>query len=155
MRRARGLRFCMNKRRVLFICTHNSARSQMAEAWLKRIGGDDFEVESAGLEAGTVKPLVIEAMREVGIDLSAKTTQTVFDVYRSGRLVHYVIALCDEEKAERCPVFPGVVKRVRWDVPERPRGMATSEEQLAHVRAVRDLIRERVEAWVTERRSEG
>ena len=137
-------------KRVLFFCTHNSARSQMAEAWLNQIGGDAFEAESAGLEPGTLKPVVVEAMREVHIDLSAKTTQTVFEVFKSGRRFDYVVALCDEDKAERCPIFPGVVKRLHWEVPERPKGTATKEEQLAHVRGVRDLIRQRVEAWVAE-----
>jgi len=137
-------------KRVLFFCGHNSARSQMAEAWLKHLGGGSFEVESAGLEAGTVKPLVIEAMGEVGIDLSAKTTQTVFEVFKSGRHFDYVVALCDREKAERCPVFPGMVKRLHWDVPERRKGTATKEAQLAHVRTVRDLIKQRVDAWVEE-----
>lgn len=137
-------------KRVLFFCTHNSARSQMAEAWLNDIEGDAFEAESAGLEPGTVKPVVIEAMREVGIDLSAKTTQTVFDVLKSGRRFDYVIALCDKERAKRCPVFPGVVKRLHWPIPERPTGTATKEEQLAHVRTVRDLIKQQVEVWVAE-----
>ena len=140
----------MSKKRVLFICTHNSARSQMAEAWLKEIGGDAFEVESAGLAPGTLKPAVIEAMREVNIDLSAKTTQTVFDVFKSGRRLDYVVALCDTERAERCPVFPGIKERLHWDVPERPKVTGTKEAQLAHVRMVRDLIRERVAAWVAE-----
>jgi arsenate reductase len=80
----------------------------MAEAWLRQIGGDRFEVESAGLEPGTMKPVVVEAMGEVGIDLSSKTTQTVFDVFNAGRRFDYVVTLCDEKKAARCPTFPGV-----------------------------------------------
>jgi arsenate reductase len=137
-------------KRVLFFCTHNSARSQIAEAWLNHIGGSAFEAESAGLEPGTLKPVVVEAMREVDIDLSAKTTQTVFEVFKSGRRFDYIVALCDKGKAERCPVFPGVVKRLHWDVPERPKVAVTKDEELAHVRGVRDLLKKRVEAWVAE-----
>jgi arsenate reductase len=141
---------CMMKTRVLFICTHNSARSPMAEAWLRELGGEAFEVESAGLEPGALKSSVVEAMREVNIDLSRKTTQTVFDVFKAGRRFDYVIMLCDEKKAERCPVFPGMTKRLHWDIPERPKTPITKEEQLAHVRGVRDLLREQIQAWVSE-----
>ncbi len=140
----------MAKRTVLFICTHNSARSPMAEAWLRQIGGDRFEAESAGLEPGTMKPLVVEAMLEAGIDLSTKTTQTVFDVLNAGRRFDYVVTLCDEKKAERCPIFPGGTKRLHWSIPERVKTTQTKEQQIAHVRTVRDLIKSRVEAWVAE-----
>lgn len=137
-------------KRVLFICTHNSARSQIAEAWLKRLGGAGFEVESAGLEPGILKPLVIEAMQEAGIDLSSKTTQTVADVLKSGRRFDYVIAFYDQKKAGQCPTFPGEVTRRHWEIPERPKTPASKEEQLAHVRSVRELIKQRVEAWLAE-----
>jgi arsenate reductase (thioredoxin) len=112
--------------------------------------GDAFESESAGLEPGTLKPVVVEAMREVDIDLSGKTTQTVFEVFESAQRFDYVVALCDKAKAGRCPVFPGVVKHLHWDVPERPKVAVTKDEELAHVRGVRDLIKQRVEAWVAE-----
>lgn len=137
-------------KRVLFICTHNSARSQIAEAWLKRLGGAGFEVESAGLEPGTLKPLVIEAMQEAGIDLSRKTTRTVADVLKSDRRFDYVITFYDEKKAGQCPTFPGEVTRLHWDIPERPKTPVPREEQLAHVRRVRELIKQRVEAWLAE-----
>jgi len=122
----------------------------MAEAWLREIAGDRFEVESAGLEPGTIKPVVVDAMREVKIDLSQKTTQTVLDVQKSGRLFHYVIALCDRDKAERCPTFPGITERLHWDIPEHPKSPETKEKQMAHVRAVRDLIKSRVGMWISE-----
>src|SRR5579863_9989663 len=102
----------MNKTRVLFVCIHNSARSQMAEGLLKKLGGEAFEVGSAGLEAGTLNPLAIEAMREVGIDISKNKTKKVIDFVKSADLFHYVITVCDETSAERCPVFPGVTKRL-------------------------------------------
>ena len=140
----------MRKRRVLFFCVHNSARSQMAEAWLRHLGGEAFEVESGGLEPGTVKPLMIAAMREVDIDLSKKRTQSVFDVFKSGRTFDYVIALCDEANAKRCPVFPGAAKLLHWDFPERPKQRQVEAEQLPHFRKVRDLIKDRVTTWMTE-----
>ena len=95
------------KKKVLFICIHNSARSQMAEAWLNKICGDFFAAQSAGLEPGILNPLVVEVMREVGIDLSKKGTQRVFDVWKSGELFAYVITVCDESSAEQCPFFRG------------------------------------------------
>jgi len=87
------------KQRVLFICVHNSARSQMAEAFLDEICGDQFEAHSAGLEPGTLNPLAVEAMREIGIDISQKQTQSVFDVFKSGELFSYVITVCDETRS--------------------------------------------------------
>ena len=122
----------------------------MAEAWLNRLGGHAFAAESAGLEAGTMKPLVIQAMREAGMDLSTRGTQTVFEVLKSGRRFDYVVILCDPKRAERCPVFPGEAARMHWDIPERPKAPASLEDQLGHVRTVRDLIKTRVQAWVIE-----
>ena len=95
------------KKRVLFICVHNSARSQMAEAWLNTICGEYFEAQSAGLEPGTLNPLAVQVMAEAGIDISKKKTQAVFDVFVSGQLFAYVITVCDEASAEKCPIFAG------------------------------------------------
>ena len=106
------------KQKVLFICAHNSARSQMAEAFLNDICGDHFEAYSAGLEPGALNPMAVEAMREVGIDISHKGTQSVFDVFKSGELFAYVITVCDETSAERCPIFPGVTTRLHWSFPD-------------------------------------
>src|SRR5512143_3211653 len=108
----------MRKERVLFICIHNSARSQMAEAWLNELGGDRFEAESAGLEPGTLNPLVVEAMQEGGIDISRRPARSVFDVFKSGRMFAYVITVCDEANAERCPIFPGVARGQHWSFPD-------------------------------------
>ena len=140
----------MTKKRVLFFCTHNSARSQMAEAWLKQLGGSGFEAESAGLDPGTVKPLVIAAMQEAGIDISRNRTQSIFEVTKSGRRFDYVIGLCDAESAKRCPFFPGGARLLRWDFPERPKGTQAEQEQLAHFRKVRELIKDRVTGWLAE-----
>ena len=135
------------KSNVLFICIHNSARSQMAEASLNQICGDFLAAESAGLEPGILNPLVVEAMREIGIDISQKETRAVFDVFKSGKLFSYVITVCDETSAERCPIFPGVAKRLHWSFRDPSTLTGSHEEKLAGVREIRDEIREKVEAW--------
>ncbi len=136
----------MDKLRVLFICTHNSARSQMAEAFLRQFAGDSFEVESAGLEpAAQVNPLVVAAMAEVGIDLSGKKPQSVFDLFRAGRIYDYVITVCDAEGEGRCPIFPGLTRRWHWPFPDPASVTGTPEEQLEQVRAIRDQIRQHVQ----------
>jgi len=142
----------MAKQNVLFICVHNSARSQMAEAWLNHLCGDLFAAESAGLEPGTINPLVVEVMREVGIDLSQKKTQAVFDVWKSGKLFHYVIAVCAESEEKGCPIFPGVTTRLSWPFPDPSRVEVTEEERLQQVRKIRDDIRPRIEQWCEEMR---
>src|ERR1044071_6285474 len=91
------------KTRVLFLCIHNSARSQMAEAYLKKFGSDNFHVESAGLEKGTLNSLVIEVMNEDGIDISGNSTNDVFEFFKQGKNFHYVITVCDAEASESCP----------------------------------------------------
>ncbi len=138
------------KQKVLFICVHNSARSQMAEAFLNDICGDYFEAHSAGLEPGTLNPIAVEAMREVGIDISHKGTQSVFDVFKSGELFAYVITVCDETSAERCPIFPGVTTRLHWSFPDPAALTGTHKERLAGTRAIRDQIRDRIEMWCDE-----
>ena len=138
------------KKRVLFICIHNSASSQMAEAWLNQICGDQFEAQSAGLEPGTLNPLVVEAMAEVGIDISHKRTQRVSDVLESGTVFAYVITVCDESSAEKCPIFPGSAKRLHWGFPDPSVLTGAPEEKLAAVRTIRDQIRAKIEAWCDE-----
>jgi arsenate reductase (thioredoxin) len=138
------------KQKVLFICVHNSARSQMAEAFLNKICGDHFEAHSAGLEPGTLNPLAVEVMREVGIDISHKQTQSVFEVFKSGELFAYVITVCDETSAERCPIFPGVTTRLHWSFADPAVITGTREERLAGTRKIRDQIRARIETWCDE-----
>jgi arsenate reductase len=138
------------KKKVLFICVHNSARSQMAEAFLNLICPDYFEAHSAGLEPGVLNPLAVEAMREVGIDISKKKTQAVFDVFKSGQFFPYVITVCDETSAERCPIFPGVTKRLHWSFPDPAALTGTDQERLGGVRKIRDQIRARIEMWCDE-----
>src|SRR5437667_12171133 len=100
------------KKRVLFIYVHNSARSQVAEAWLNHICGEYFEAQSAGLEPGTLNPLAVQVMAEAGIDISKKETQAVFDVFISGQLFAYVITVGEEASSEQCPIFPGCATRL-------------------------------------------
>jgi arsenate reductase len=137
----------MPEEKVLFVCIHNSARSQMAEAFLKQLAGDRLEVESAGFKPAPINPLVVAVMQEIGIDLAANKTQRVFDLYRDGKLYSYVITVCDQAAAEKCPIFPGLVTRLHWSF-EDPAGFTgTWEERLEKTRKVRDAIRERVSEW--------
>ena len=132
---------------VLFVCVHNSARSQMAEAFLKQLAGDRLRVESAGFRPAPINPLVVAVMQEIGFDLSAKKTRKIFDLYRDGRLYSYVITVCDQAAAEKCPIFPGLVTRLHWSF-EDPAGFTgTWEERLEKIRKVRDAIQERVTDW--------
>lgn len=137
----------MQKGNVLFICVHNGARSQMAEAWLNRICGDRFAAQSAGLEPGTINPLVVEVMSEAGIDLSKKTTQAVFDVWKSGTMFEDVIAVCADAEAKGCPIFPGPTTRLHWPFPDPSQATGSRDEQLRKVRKIRDDIRVRIEEW--------
>ena len=130
--------------RVLFICVHNSARSQMAEAYLQRFCGEAAVVESAGLDPTALNPLVVAVMAEEGIDLSAKRTRRVFDLYRDGRLFDYVVTVCEEAIEEQCPVFPGVTRRLHLPFPDPAGLVGTDEERLEKVRDIRDRIRERM-----------
>jgi arsenate reductase len=138
------------RKKVLFICVHNSARSQMAEAWLNLLCPDHFEAHSAGLEPGVLNPLAIEAMHEVGVDICGKKTQAVSDVLKSGESFKYVVTVCDETSAERCPVFPSVATRLYWSFPDPSALTGTYEEKLDGTRKIRDQIRVRVEMFCGE-----
>jgi arsenate reductase len=140
----------MQKKRVLFICVHNSARSQMAEAFLNNICGDQFEAHSAGLEPGRLNPIVVEAMQEIGIDISNKSTQAVFDVFKSGKTFTFVVTVCDETSAERCPIFPGVTTRLHWSFPDPSALQGGHDEKLARTREIRDTIKAKIEQWCGE-----
>ena len=140
----------MKTQRVLFVCIHNSARSQMAEAFLNLAGGDRFEAESAGLEPGKINPLVVEVMREIGVDLSQKGTRDVFEVYRQGKQYDYVVTVCDEASGERCPVFPGAAARFHWSFEDPSSFTGSQKEKLAKTRMVRDQIRQRIVLFIKE-----
>lgn len=138
------------KPRVLFLCIHNSARSQMAAAFLKQVAGDRYQVDSAGLEPGKLNPLVVTAMRDAGIDISRNGTQSVFDLLNAGRTFEYVITVCDAASAERCPVFPGPAKRIAWSFADPSSFTGTDAERLSKTVAVREEIRDAVKTWVAE-----
>ena len=140
----------MEMKKVLFVCIHNSARSQMAEAWLNHLCGDRFEAESAGLEPGIINPLVITAMKEVGLDLSGKETRSVFDVFKSGKIFSYVITVCDESSAEQCPTFPGLAKRLHWSFIDPTTLQGTERDKLIIIREIRDDIRKAVEDFCAQ-----
>lgn len=137
----------MPKKRVLFVCIHNSARSQMAEAFLNLMAGDRFQAESAGIEPGKLNPVVIDAMRQIGIDISNNPTKSVASMIQRGTPFDYVITVCDETSAERCPFFPGSANRLHWSFAD-PSGFAGSfEERLSETARVRDQICQRVREW--------
>jgi len=138
------------KKKVLVICVHNSARSQMAEEYIRLYGSERFDVESAGLEPGELNPLVVEALKEEGIDISGKATQDVFDLYKQGRDYYHVITVCSKEAGERCPIFPGPTLRHYWPFPDPSAFEGSHDENLAKVREVRDAIKAKVKAFVED-----
>jgi arsenate reductase (thioredoxin) len=136
--------------KVLFLCVHNSGRSQMAEAFLKKYAGDRFEVESAGLEAGKLNPYVVRAMAEAGIDISRNATKGVWDLFRAGRVYQVVIAVCSKEAAERCPIFPGLSEKRHWPFDD-PAALEGSDDQImAGTRRIRDQIESAVKEFIAE-----
>src|SRR5690349_21642767 len=134
----------MDVKSVLFVCIHNSARSQMAEAFLKKHSRDLYVVESAGIEPGQLNPLVVEVMREVSIDISGNRTKGVFDFLEQGRRFDYVITVCDETSGERCPIFPGASERLHWTFEDPSSFTGSYQEQLIKTRAVREEIEHRI-----------
>ena len=138
----------MAKLKALFICGHNSARSQMAEAFLNDLAGDKIHAESAGLEPQPVNPLVVEVMAEIGHDLSRAKSDSVFVFFKQGRLYDYVITLCDETVGKQCPVFPGITRRLHWPFDDPGQLFGTGDEKLAALRRIRDQIRDKIRAWI-------
>ena len=133
--------------KVLFICVHNSARSQMAEELLRKYGNAEFEVESAGFEPTEINPLVVEVMKEEGIDLGNKKTQSVFELFRDGKIFNYVITVCDSNTDKDCPIFPGIVHRMNLPF-EDPAALEGNEaEKLAKTRMIRDSIKNTVQQF--------
>ena len=137
-------------KKVLFICTHNSARSQMAEALLKQACGEFFHVESAGTQPGQLNPLAVEAMAELGIDISQNQTKSIFPFMRERPGYNYVISVCDESLHEHCPTFPAGTRYLKWSFPDPSKAAGTEEEKLARMREVRDALKSRISAWCDE-----
>lgn len=122
----------------------------MAEAFLNYYGQEKFEAESAGIKKGKLNPFVVEAMQEVGIDISQNQTKEVFDLLKEGRFFDAVITVCEKEAAERCPVFPGMIRRIEWSFPDPSKFSGTPEEILSQVRNVRDEIKDKVNQFINE-----
>jgi len=138
------------KKRVLFICIHNSARSQMAETFLNDLGGDKYEAESAGLEPGTLNPLVVQVMSEEGYDISGNSTNSVFDFYQEQRSYDIVVAVCSKEAEERCPIFPGAGQRLHWPFDDPSSMDGSEQERLEATRRIRDQIKAKIEKSIDE-----
>ena len=138
----------MSRPRVLFLCTHNSARSHMAEGFLRAMAGARFEAGSAGTEKTSVNPLAIRTMAELGIDLGGHTSKVYADVEFPAW--DYLITVCDDAN-ERCPWVPGSVERLHWSFPDPSRATGTEEERLAVFRRVRDQIQARLGDWLRDR----
>lgn len=136
-----------NKPGVLFLCTGNSARSQMAEGFLRHLAGDHFDASSAGTQPSVVNPLAIAAMREVGIDISGHQSKAAGSLL--GQHFPYVITVCDQAN-ERCPIFPGVVKRLHWSLEDPALATGTDAERLGVFRRIRDEIGERVRSFIAD-----
>jgi len=138
----------MDKIKVLFVCVHNSGRSQIAEAFLKKFGGAHFEVVSAGLTPTAINPLAIEVMKESGIDISKNESKGVFELYKQNKLFHYVISVCDEAR-QKCPKFPGLLtKYLVWSFEDLEALEGTHEDKLEKARKIRDDIKTAVENFV-------
>jgi arsenate reductase (thioredoxin) len=135
--------------RVLFVCVHNAARSRMAEALLRQLGGPRFEVTSAGFEPREVNPLVVEALADIDLSLPSTAAQpSVFDLFKAGRHFHFVIGVCDEEQGQKCPLFPGVTQRIYWSFPDPATFTGAYDEKLTRVIEVREALRARIESWL-------
>jgi arsenate reductase (thioredoxin) len=140
----------MNKKHVLFVCIHNSARSQMAEAFLNSFGKDSFIAESAGIEPGKLNPFVVKVMAEAGIDISGNTTKSVNEMLALKKTYEYVITVCDSEAAEKCPIFSGKGERLHWEFKDPSSFKGSDEEKLIFTRTVRDDIEKKIRQFIDE-----
>jgi arsenate reductase (thioredoxin) len=142
----------VNMKKVLFVCVHNAARSQMAEAFLNRLGEGLFTGESAGLEPGVLNPDVVEVMREVGYDISQNKTKSVFEFYREGKRYHYVVKVCDQINGQKCPIFPSTIKVLDWNHEDPAEFKGEREQRLSQARELRDSILKNVNHMIERER---
>ena len=133
------------KKKVLFLCTHNACRSQMAEGFLNNRAGDRFEVVSAGSQPAEVHPLAVRVMEEIGIDISGQQAKSVMDFIDEG--FDYVITLCDHAR-KVCPAFPGNYEKIHWDLEDPAKAEGTEEDKLAVFRQVRNRIGENIRKFI-------
>ena len=140
----------MSKPRILFLCTGNSARSQMAEAFLRKYAGDTYEPHSAGLEPKGVNPLTVRVMDEIGIDISGQTSKGI-ETYLGKTLFQYLITVCDDAD-KNCPtVWPGVNTRIHWSFEDPAAFEGSDHEKSAKFRHIRDQIKTQIESWIGEK----
>lgn len=130
--------------KLLFVCVHNAARSQMAEAFLNHYGKGQFIAESAGIDSGTINPLAIEVMSEIGLDISQNSVDSVFDFFKNQKLYSYVITVCDETNGQKCPIFPGVMEMIHWSFEDPSSFEGSHVERLEKTRLIRDQIKTQV-----------
>jgi arsenate reductase (thioredoxin) len=140
----------MNPLKVLFVCVHNSARSQMAEAFLNHLGNGQFIAESAGLEPGTLNPVVVDAMKLDGIDISNYKTKSVNSIISSGKNFDYLITVCDETNAEKCPIVPGSGAKLHWSFDDPSALNGSYVEKLNQTLLIMHQIKTRIENWINE-----
>lgn len=141
--------------KVLFVCEHNSARSQMAEAYLKNLGGAVFEVESCGIEAGIINPLVVEVLLEKGYSLQGKTTQTALNLFKQGKRYDIIVTVCSREASEQCPIFPGKALRMNWPFDDPSKIEGDKNTQLEKIRKISDQIEAKIKEFILEYNEEG
>lgn len=140
--------------KVLFVCIHNSARSQMAEAYLNTFSRGEFVAESAGFEPTSINPLVVEVMGEEGIDLSSKGTQSVFELFKTGRVFTHVVTVCDDTQESKCPIYPGMTHRLHLPFPDPGQLTGSREAQLEQTREIRNTIRDAVQEFIAWARND-
>ena len=138
------------KIKLLFVCIHNSARSQIAEAYLNSFSGDKYFAESAGLEAGKLNPYVVKVMMEEGLDISKNRTKTVNEFLNANKTFDYVITVCDEASGKRCPYFPGNGKRLHWTFEDPSALTGTDEKKQKQIRLIRDEIKTKILDFIKE-----
>ncbi|HHX52774.1 MAG TPA: arsenate reductase ArsC [Erysipelothrix sp.] len=136
------------KIRVLFVCVQNSFRSQMAQAIMNQKYGERFLAESAGINTGKINPLAIQVMKEIGLDISQAPVDSVFDFYKEGRLYSYVITVCSKEAEKKCPVFPGIRKRINWPLEDPATYEGSEQERYQKAVEIRDEIEKKIDAFV-------
>ncbi len=136
------------KTKVLFVCVHNSARSQMAEAFLNHWAGNRFMAESAGMDPGELNPLAVEVMQEIGIDISRNQTKSVYDLLKVNKKFDYVVTVCDETSAEKCPALPGKGKRLHWSFQDPSSFKGGKDKKLKMTREVRNEIEKKIRQWL-------
>lgn len=139
----------MNRQKILFLCTGNSARSQMAEALVRKYAGERFEAHSAGLEPKGLNPLTVKVMEEIGIDVSSQTSKGL-DMYFGKTDFHYLVTVCDDAD-QNCPtVWPGIHKRMHWSFQDPAAAAGSENEKLAKFREIRDLMDKKIKSWLQE-----